>query len=601
MGKLIFFSPNSVIKAFSQPEAILAQSLAYLGNEVVYVSCGTALEDHCNSMSANGVWPRSSAEEKKRICEKCMQVRDTITTTYRLKGYDLKSVLLPEDITTTNDILKAITPGNFKDLEVDGVDIGRLALFEFLIHRKRITFHFSEEEWQEVVTAIRGALLSYFGGKRIIEKEKPTAVITYGSEYSSNHAFSRAADCAGIPFYTIEAGGNLHYSKNTLNISRFYMSHFFRNLESHFIRSYQDRPVPPFVLSRITDHFHELLKGEHVFAYSSKKLAGVFNLRKKFSIQESQKIIVATMSSYDERLSGEFTGTMKPSTTAVFSSQVEWIQSVIEYVSKRPELFFLIRVHPREFPNKREGVRSEHSLLLEKLFTNLPANVAINWPTDQISLYDIAGDADVFLNAWSSVGKEMSLFGVPVVVYNSDLILYPSSLNYLGKTRDHYFEQLEKALSDGWSVDLIRNTYRWLALEYHYAQIDLSDRYPAKPRQLGMATRVGRKLIRAIRPAALSYYIEKDKLFVEQHAAPLASAAKVSALVNSAKVSLLDVTDENFLPTVSEEEEQKALKKEMKRLLEALYPEVSETSEASNQLIRNFRMAIGHTSPSLVS
>src|SRR6185312_8545638 len=85
--------------------------------------------------------------------------------------------------------------------------------------------------------------------------------------------------------------------------------------------------------------------------------------------------------------------------------------------------------------------------------------------------------ADVFLNAWSASGKEMALLGLPVVVYAPELLAYPPSLNYVSESRDGYFDNIEKALRDGWSIERTRMTYRWCVLEYERAIVDLRESF----------------------------------------------------------------------------------------------------------------------------
>src|SRR5690606_6941171 len=100
------------------------------------------------------------------------------------------------------------------------------------------------------------------------------------------------------------------------------------------------------------------------------------------------------------------------------------------------DLFLIIRVHPREFPNKRDSLKSDHALELEQTLSELPENVRVNWPSDNISLYDLAQIMDVCLNSWSTAGKEMGTLGIPVVLYSADLVFYPADLNYLAVSAD---------------------------------------------------------------------------------------------------------------------------------------------------------------------
>ena len=61
---------------------------------------------------------------------------------------------------------------------------------------------------------------------------------------------------------------------------------------------------------------------------------------------------------------------------------------------------------------------------------------------------------------------------IPAISY-----FIPQISNYLGETKELYFAQIEKALTEGWSAERIRKTYRWLAVEDAYSRIDISDSY----------------------------------------------------------------------------------------------------------------------------
>jgi len=122
---------------------------------------------------------------------------------------------------------------------------------------------------------------------------------------------------------------------------------------------------------------------------------------------------------------------------------VDWIRTLIEYVSKRPNLFLLIRVHPREFPNKRETRQVSTSALLASAFGHLPSNARVNWPSDDIALYDLANYGRcVFELLVRAQGKEMALLGIPVVAYSRDLMLYPPDLNYVANSEQDFFAKI---------------------------------------------------------------------------------------------------------------------------------------------------------------
>ncbi|PKP35489.1 MAG: hypothetical protein CVU00_02230 [Bacteroidetes bacterium HGW-Bacteroidetes-17] len=593
MSKVLFFSPNTSILYWTYPEALLAEALQIEKSEIVYINCGGVFDKYCVSMSAFGLNKDSSYKRKKEICALCDHNKNKIKSTFGLKGYDLKSYYVTEDEQIINQTIQDTTKETYLDFQIDNIYLGRLALFEVLITHKKNNLEFNDDEWREYLIAFKNTLISFYCAKRILAKEKPTSIVTYSSDYSVNHAFCLVGSSLGIPFYDIHAGGNISDAKNNLIISKNYASFFFKEL-IRFWPNYRNIASNKEALNHITNHFIELFKGLHHDAYSTRKSTKKLNIREKFGIKPSQKVLVATMSSYDERFAGEANGRYRSDLPLLFKTQVEWIKELIEISRKRDDLFLLIRVHPREFPNKRESVRSDHSKLLEQLFINLPNNVKINWPTDNISLYDIACEANVFLNAWSSVGKEMSLFGIPVVIYSADLVNYPASLNYIGSTHDEYINKIDQAIDKGWSFERIRNTYRWYSLEHNYALLDISEGYPDSIKKANKIRRIFLKVIKKMAPYNWFAFVDIDKTYFKKKGTPLHARKLIHELIVGQKNTLLDLIEPESFNNSSLEEETELLKVEIQRLLKTLDPDNIIEGISSKTLIDNLRASINY-------
>ena len=304
-----------------------------------------------------------------------------------------------------------------------------------------------------------------------------------------------------------------------------------------------------------------------MFVYSSQKGSDPFRVRERFAIPASARILVATLGSYDEEFAAESVGARVHERPLLFPMQSDWIRALCEFMAGRSDLFLIVRVHPREFPNRREQVQSQHGTLLMEALANLPANVKINWPDDRISLYDLAEEADVFLNSWSSVGKEMSLLGRPVVTYAPELLFYPPELNYSATTRAEYFAQIECALGDGWSAEHIRRTYRWLALEYGYGLVDIGDGYTMRENERpSTPLRAWNRVRRKVDPL----YVEKRDC--ARRPAQLAAASSIARLIEGGQETILDTLGDEDVERVSLAEEDQILRKEISRLMPHLYP-----------------------------
>ena len=454
--KIICFSSYSSVWFFTLAEASIAHALQKRGHDVLFITSGNLLSGRSNLLH-------------EHILKK----------EFDLKGYGIDKVFIDINKKEVESIMNNTTKYNFKDLVIDEINIGKIAMYEFLIHNKKITIDFTDNEWAEYCVHLKNTLISFFSCRSILIKEKPDRILLYNALYSVNHVWQKYAKKKGISSYFLHHSANLADYNDTLIIAKNTTYCYVDELKKIWTKV-KDIPVPQEMLSNVTDHFLELLKAKHHRVYSAPKSEKPIDIRNYFKIKYDQKILTATLSSYDELFAAEYVEALDVPEKLIFASQKDWGLALIEYVKNRQNLFLIIRIHPREFLNKNKSVRSEHIKMLEKVFNSLPHNVKINWPTDNISLYDLAQETDVFLNGWSSVGVEMSQLGIPVVIYLKDFVFYPTDLNYVGTDHKDYFDKIELALKDGWSYEKIKYTYRWQTLNYSRSTIRLHDKTTEK-------------------------------------------------------------------------------------------------------------------------
>jgi hypothetical protein len=245
------------------------------------------------------------------------------------------------------------------------------------------------------------------------------------------------------------------------------------------------------------------------------------------------------------------------------------VASLIEHVSRRPDLFLIVRVHPREFPNKREGVTSDHALVLESLLQRLPDNVAVNWPRDNVSVFELASEASVVLNAWSAAGKELGILGIPVVLYAPALVAYPPDLNYAATTKSTYFAAIEKALAEGWSLEWSRMTYRWLAVEYGHGLINIADAYrPTEFPRRSLAARVLRRAVKLVRP------LHTERRDCARRPAKMAASGEIAEILEQLHPTPCSTEfRRNMTASATEQMETNCLRAELARIGKAIFGE----------------------------
>lgn len=564
--KILVFAPFSAIWVHAFPEALFVEALKQEGHEIFYLSCGGEFRSYCNAMSARNLSLDADPKLKEQVCVACRRNRDIIKRNFDFEGADLTSLLDDEDRRQADAMLEEHGPANYLDLSLDGVQIGRYALYEFLLNEKKKSLSLSDEDWKRFVPYLRNALLAFFAAKKVLEQEKIDRLICYNAYYAVNHIFCAVAQHRGVPSYSLHAGENLSNQLMTLSVSG-ELTYPNRNADANWLR-YQELPSSKSNIAAVSKHFLSLFEGLNVFAYSAPAASEKQDLRKYFGVPDGSQILLATMSSQDERIAAQAIGVMPQTPGILFPSQIDWIEALLEYARSNEDVFLIVRVHPRDFPNKREGVKSTQAFELEKLFSSLPSNVAVNWPSQSISIYDLAEIVDVVLNGWSSVGKEMTLFGIPVVIYSSALIgaVYPSSLNYLGETKDDYFAQIAQALKDGWDGKRIIEAYRWYAYEQGRSSIDISESFRYSPHyQRNLLEKVLGRVLREIKP---DYRQLRD---CWARADTLKEKALINTIIADKHVSVQGARALEPLPSTTEDEEMEAVGNGIGMLLNALY------------------------------
>ncbi len=100
----------------------------------------------------------------------------------------------------------------------------------------------------------------------------------------------------------------------------------------------------------------------------------------------------------------------------VFSqSMAEWISRTVQYFAGRPDVQFVIRVHPGEVLTHGLSMVD----VVKQVFPRLPEHIRLIEPKDKVNTYDLIEVADVGLVYTTTVGLEMAMYGVPVIVSGS--------------------------------------------------------------------------------------------------------------------------------------------------------------------------------------
>jgi hypothetical protein len=501
--KALFFSPFSNIWEHSFPESLIAEGLVEQGVEVLAVRCGGMLDAHCVAMSAAGVGARDSLAIKQQVCRACVKRRDLIDRTMPFPSVVMDEFITADDRSEAEAACASTTPESWPGIMVDGVPLGRYAAYEFLLNHKLVGTTIPAELWPLYLDQLGNAIIVFRVAQRMIAEHKPTRVVVFNRLYSVNHAFCAAADQAGVPTYTLQGGGHITRRAETMTMYKGSQS-LAEVFRTEAWNTYKSQPIGEAEVSLVGEHFSGLLEGSSAFAYSSAfEASQPETLRAQFGVASDRTVLLVPLSSEDEINAARLADALPFSSgqTSIFEGQFEWIAFLLAYAAQRSDLHFIIRLHPRMFPNKRDNVQSPVVEQLMTLLENAPANVSLNLPSDQISLYDVMQIVDVLLSYRSSVGAELAAFGIPVVVpANADFFTYPEEINLIGISLDDYTAKIDQAITAGWSIENTRRSFRWFAFLFSRVAVDFSESVHARPiairpKKPGFRLWVWRKLV----------------------------------------------------------------------------------------------------------
>ncbi|MDI6693630.1 MAG: hypothetical protein QME21_01170 [Anaerolineales bacterium] len=127
----------------------------------------------------------------------------------------------------------------------------------------------------------------------------------------------------------------------------------------------------------------------------------------------------------------------------IFSQNMtDWLERTVKYLAQRSDLQLVVRIHPGERYLKGPSVAQ----VVQNALPHIPPHIHLVKALDPINTYDLIQLADLGLVYTTTVGMEMAMSGVPVIV--------AGKTHYRGKgftldpdSWESYFQMMERALS----------------------------------------------------------------------------------------------------------------------------------------------------------
>jgi hypothetical protein len=522
--KVVVFSPYSGIWPHALTEWQLVKQLSDESFEISVINCGGVLSAHCAVMESYRLNVHESREKKSKICRSCIACAAQLNKNPYQKQFIMKDYISDEELVEFQIFVGLQKAESFPNLIYDGLPIGMLTAYETLIKYKKTSLNLNPDELEHWRTSLFQGLVVDKCTRRILEITKPDTVVIYSPQYAAGSVLAAIAAEMGVSVYFIEGSSNIAERYRALRVWS-WQHHGLVNPALDYDHQ-RNEPDEDDVV-RVEMHFKEIEKAESFSVYSPRS-TGKFDPRNHFGINKKGKILLAALSSYDEAYSAYVIGgfpKLKYQGT-VFSSQFEWIEHTIGWFREHPEKFLIIRLHPRDFPNQRENLVSEQTVIWSNLLKDLPINVFVDYPKDGIALHDYFSHIDAFTTGWSSTALEALYFGIPVVTYDSGMPSYPTSIHLSGNTKKMYFENIEFGLSSGKNLSHRLDVISWLAYSFCKGTIRVQGRNLewfrfGSARMVGLILKFVNRYLPRISQTVDIFYSEKarsspDKAFLNE-------------------------------------------------------------------------------------
>jgi hypothetical protein len=500
---VLFLAPEAGLAPFFASHAILARSVNEAGHASLVLSCDGLLPI-CPVKYAMGMKPTPPGDRDNAACQFCRSAALRSHEEYGLVGVSLESLLGGSE----REKIAKILAENADDLSktvVDGIKFGTVAAGETLRARRRSDVSEFTAEDRDLVKAMLFTSLAVYLALDIVSSRYAVKRIAYFGDYvywitadilaqkrgiavtRVNHLYNRDVDRRFIGLHP--GSGNTHLLDQ--------LEHW----DEH-----RDSPITPAAIASIVEGSLYRLQGHGgASTHSPNWVRRGKGLQEELGLSPDRKTIVAYSSSADEFIASQaileamdrpYAQGPKP-----FRDQATWLRALIAWVGARPSLQLIVRLHPRMGSgNHRSSFASEYFRLKDDL-AECPLNVAIVWPDDPVSSYNLAEIADAAVVAWSTMGLELARFGVPVVAAFSGIGSFPTGrFIAFEETSQRYFQAVETALNSPASADNITEAFRWTYHAFWSPTVDVSDVIPThdydgippwrRPRNLDTIVRV---------------------------------------------------------------------------------------------------------------
>jgi len=417
-GKIIFW------------ECSLAKALQMRGHDVKALVCGGAFTMCTSEYTIQSVHDDTTCQHCINFSKDFFNVADIPYSTYN-------DYISTEEIENIKNQVNQLSINECKNHVYKDVKVGALSINSVLRYFKG-SLTIDDDLYESVLRSeLINAIIATDTAEKVVKKEKPDVIISRHLAYSSWGSFANYCMNKGIRvcypgegYKTDTIAIDFDIKRRTAGGSKViggFKKYYGEVRKKRSLNKQEDAELQSFLDKRMTGKEGDTA----VYGFSSDGIE-----KRQFDFDKYDKTFAIFPNlPWDSSLLNANRG---------FKDVYEWITYTIELFKEKPEYQLMIKIHPSE----NKIWKSENTVMdyINNKYASLPENIKIIPPDTTISPYSLFSSIDAGIVYHGTVGLEMALNNIPVVVVG--LAEYgESGFTYDVLTKEEYKSVLFKEIS----------------------------------------------------------------------------------------------------------------------------------------------------------
>lgn len=443
--KVLVCTNTGMHGAVSTFDTVLSVALTLAGARASRVFCDGVMPSCLMPTFGDATPPDLIADRGlvTKLCKACLNRGTNASRTVDLPEHRLSQFLKPEDYKEAEAVAARVPVAEIRAWTLDGIAVGEHAYAGALRYFATGDLVGQPRAKDVLRRYLEGAILAARAYDRLIEKERPDVAVLHHGIYSPQGVAADVCRKRGVRVVTWVVA----YRQNC-----FILSHddtYHHTLMTESVEQWEGLSLSEAQESVVHSYLASRASGGRDWIYFHKDAGQDFEaLAAAKGIDRSKPVVSAfTNVVWDAQLHYP---------ANVFPGMIEWLIETIRHFAARPEIEFVVRVHPAE---TRGAIKSRQLATDEiaKAFPNLPRNIHIIGPEEEANSYALAKASNAVIIYGTKMGTELAPLGIPVVVAGEAWIKNKGVTKDPASREDYFALLNQMPIPEGaWAPDMRR-------------------------------------------------------------------------------------------------------------------------------------------------